>query len=111
MEDNQRVLSGSVPSGLAKNNQQPPQNSDSTIANRSLPDYIDWPSDKSKVGVAYNVWLAGKLSDEPCKTCHHLGIECWVNAGYKRCARCVLNGSPSRDCNATGTMGYGETVM
>lgn len=108
------VQSISVPSGLAEKNQKLPQELSSTVANRSLPDYIQWPGEKRKdrSKVAYNIWAAGDLSSNPCRTCKKLEAECWVNADYKRCARCTMsNGGRSGDCNAAGTRDSVEIVV
>lgn len=111
-DDSSAVELTSVPSRLTKNNQQqPPHNAFSSTANRSLPDYIPWPGAKPTDKAAYNVWVAGKLSSNPCKPCTNSKSECWVNEGYMRCARCTGTSRNAKYCNAAGTLQSDEMVV
>ena len=57
----------------SKNKQRPPQGS---LSSRSLPEYIQWPTDKEIHKIAYNLWKASKLSSSPCQICTRFKAEC-----------------------------------
>ena len=96
------ITSGSATSNDIGSNTQRPARFPKYIDAREQPDYAI-PSRTYTHVTAHKIWLANRLSTDPCKPCQDAELDCWVESKHVACARCTSFQRTAKQCGAKGT--------
>ncbi|KAG6988535.1 hypothetical protein G7Y79_00071g097060 [Physcia stellaris] len=101
-EDNTSIGITSATSNDMGSNTQRPAPCPNYIDEREQPDYAI-PSRTYTHVTAHKIWLAKRLSTDPCKACQDAELGCWVESKHVACARCTSFQRTAKQCGAKGT--------
>lgn len=101
-QTDRKITSGAITSKDIGSHMQSPASFPVNMNEREQPDYAV-PDSNYKHVTAYNIWLANRLSIDPCKACRAAHSDCWVKSDHVSCARCTGGGRSAKRCGAKGT--------